>query len=28
IPALSATSYITGIGMEALDQKILTHLQA
>ncbi|WP_394237681.1 PTS sugar transporter subunit IIB [Niallia oryzisoli] len=27
IPALSATAYITGIGMEALDKKILDHLK-
>jgi PTS system galactitol-specific IIB component len=27
IPAEIATSYITGINMEALDQKILAHLQ-
>ncbi|WP_394237694.1 PTS sugar transporter subunit IIB [Niallia oryzisoli] len=27
IPALIATSYITGIGMEALDKKILDHLK-
>ena len=27
IPALIATSYITGINMEALDQKILDHLK-
>ncbi|MBL5772838.1 PTS sugar transporter subunit IIB [Heyndrickxia sporothermodurans] len=27
IPALTATAYITGIGMEALDQKILDHLK-
>lgn len=27
IPALTATAYITGIGMEALDQKIIDHLK-
>ncbi|WP_182104521.1 PTS sugar transporter subunit IIB [Niallia taxi] len=27
IPAIVATAYITGIGMEALDQKILDHLK-
>ncbi|KHD84713.1 PTS sugar transporter subunit IIB [Heyndrickxia ginsengihumi] len=27
IPSLIATSYITGIGMEALDKKILAHLK-
>jgi galactitol PTS system EIIB component len=27
IPALTATSYITGIGMEKLDQQILDHLK-
>jgi PTS system galactitol-specific IIB component len=27
IPAVSATSYITGIGMEKLDQQILDHLK-
>jgi len=27
IPAVSATAYITGIGMEKLDQKILDHLK-
>ncbi|KIL49628.1 PTS sugar transporter subunit IIB [Jeotgalibacillus soli] len=27
IPALRATPYITGIGMEELDQKILDHLK-
>lgn len=27
IPALSAVAYITGMGMEALDKKILDHLK-
>jgi galactitol PTS system EIIB component len=27
IPAIIATAYITGIGMESLDKKILDHLQ-
>lgn len=27
IPAIIATAYITGIGMEKLDQKILDHLK-
>ncbi|MGJ7920071.1 PTS sugar transporter subunit IIB [Neobacillus sp. LXY-4] len=27
IPAIIATAYITGIGMSALDQKILDHLK-
>ncbi|PTY77667.1 PTS galactitol transporter subunit IIB [Heyndrickxia sporothermodurans] len=27
IPALTAKAYITGIGMEALDQKIIDHLK-
>jgi galactitol PTS system EIIB component len=27
IPALSATAYITGIGMDQLDQRILDHLK-